>query len=333
MDYDADNGKFWAGLRSTNKYYSRFSKNKLIIISSEEDIMKLSDECVAKEAVVYCYPVIVDKSVDPKLMLKHGLFPRRSIAMVHARATARWKYSPIDVHHKNAIQKCDSYYLMYVAPFLLYNISKRPINNMLMYRSPDSHTLSTITSEWSLIPVTRYAAGMSKGLYYETTCDNFCGTFYYKEPESTTYLAYQKSFTAFNKTDAYLKLGGTEDIKTFFGTSFGHEVTMKMIRYHIDGIIPADLMMTKGEIQSIINDLAAGNGNTDDEPGTQKIYATDLQLYAEEDGLDQPLCILARDQGYDIVVLTNMVGSHQVVTEVLDTRSRVDSYRSLVYTV
>ena len=72
---------------------------------------------------------------------------------------------------------------------------------MSLFRSPISRTISraelvgnkvTIDGEvWSVIPVTRYAAGMSKGLYWDERPQDICGTFYYHEPESTTYLAYK----------------------------------------------------------------------------------------------------------------------------------------------
>jgi hypothetical protein len=56
-----------------------------------------------------------------------------------------------------------------------------------------------------------------------------------------------------------------------------------------------------------------------------------LELYAVEDELDQQICRLAKEQDIDIIILTNMVGSHQIVTEILDTRNREDSFKSLVY--
>lgn len=64
-------------------------------------------------------------------------------------------------------------------------------------------------------------------------------------------------------------------------------------------------------------------------PDTDTLFYTGnrLGMYAAEDELDQPLCQAAQYLGYDIIILTNMIGSHQVVTEVLDTRD--DSYSHL----
>jgi len=41
---------------------------------------------------------------------------------------------------------------------------------------------------------------------------------------------------------------------------------------------------------------------------------------------DQPLCKAARSKGIDVVVLTHMVGAFRLVSEVLDTRERVQSF-------
>ena len=76
---------------------------------------------------------------------------------------------------------------------------------MLLFCNP-----SSITGEkWKTIPITKYAAGMNRGLYYTTNIHpELCGTFYYYEPESKTYLAYNTSRTFVNKTDALDQLTG-----------------------------------------------------------------------------------------------------------------------------
>jgi hypothetical protein len=58
-----------------------------------------------------------------------------------------------------------------------------------------------------------------------------------------------------------------------------------------------------------------------------------LKLYAEEDVWYQPLCNAARDNDHDIVILENMIGKYQVVTEVLDTRSREAIFSGLLYVI
>ena len=101
----------------------------------------------------------------------------------------------------------------------------------------------------------------------------------------------------------------------------------------LGSILPDDLMMTPSEA------FAADGGDNElwtyesvaALPQVKHIAGSYLGLYAFEDKLDQPLCIAAREQGLDVVILTHMVGRFQVVTEVLDTRSREKSFASLVY--
>ena len=267
-----------------------------------------------------------------------------------------WKYSTMETIIKEAVQTCNSIKLKLYAPEMLYKQSNRPITDMSLFRSPLSLTcrrenivrnkllihegkvltgmsgrLSGVHPEaWNVIPVTRYAQGMSKGLYHgdvETPKD-VCGTFYYHEPESTTLLAYRTSLRAFNKTDACLKLG----LRLSANTRVGDNFTLKLdlgVKKHIDGVYPLNLMMT----QSILND-AMEEENVHPNLDIYEVphYAADvLDLYAAEDHLDQPLCNAARNAGYDVVILENMVGAFQIVTEVLDTRSREDSFKSLIY--
>ena len=61
-------------------------------------------------------------------------------------------------------------------------------------------------------------------------------------------------------------------------------------------------------------------------------YAGDyLNLYACEDRFDQDLCILAQKSQIDVIILRAMIGSFQTVCEILDTRSRKESFANLVY--
>lgn len=58
---------------------------------------------------------------------------------------------------------------------------------------------------------------------------------------------------------------------------------------------------------------------------------SNTELYAKEDEYDQALCLLGKALDVDLIVLKYMIGSHQVVTEVLDTRSRDVSFQNLVF--
>jgi len=88
---------------------------------------------------------------------------------------------------------------------------------------------------------------MSKGMYYKDLddvtplCekDKYCGTFYYHEPESSTFLAYKTSRIFFNKTVAVGALGVER------GKHYGSlKIIDKNVGMHIDGTLPEDLNLT-----------------------------------------------------------------------------------------
>ena len=90
-----------------------------------------------------------------------------------------------------------------------------------------------------------------------------------------------------------------------------------------------------GEVHRIVAEIRSHFGRIDIPEFVtldRRHYAAHLLgYYAKEDSLDQILCDLARKFGYDVVILTNMVGSQQIVTEVLDTRPREESFANLHY--
>lgn len=101
----------------------------------------------------------------------------------------------------------------------------------------------------------------------------------------------------------------------------------EFLQRYIDGELPKDLIMTPEEVLSfgVLQDIPLPRSN-------ESHYAAHLlSLYAHEDTSDQPLAKAAQARNIDLVVLTNMPGSYQVVTEILDARPRVDSFRSLIY--
>lgn len=233
-----------------------------------------------------------------------------------------WVYIPLEAARKDGVETCNGLQLSFRAPDLLYK-SGRPKTDMLLYRNASSNRVplasiadGTWTTEtWFTIPVTRYSAGMQRALYYtKGDSSKFCGTFYYLEPESTTFLAYRTVLRSFNKTTALQELTTKIDNKRIVKEI--RRVVKEMynnpnLREHIEGVAPRDLVY----LDRYNNPIYDGES-----------------LYAVEDDLDQLLCRSAAMVGYDIVILESMVGGFQVVTEVLDTRTRKDSFRSLVYT-
>lgn len=207
-------------------------------------------------------------------------------------------------------------------------------------------------------------------------CGAYCGTFYYYEPESTTFLAYNTSYRSFNKATAFKELMNMlEESDSDYWNKVvdldGNNCSNEIIEYQcllsnetdsnssklelehsklnlfMSGKLPADLMISPNELVSIMevkDESLLGKSLTNvtskdykasrlaSKIPQRKYYAgAYLGLYALEDDYDQAICLLCKRLGIDILILQNMVGSFQVVTEVLDSRSRTDSLRSLVY--
>lgn len=240
--------------------------------------------------------------------------------------------------------------LVLYAPDLVYK-SLRPKTDMAIFRQPTSilyqrvmtnldgyikEILITDNRTMLAIPVTRYAKGMSRGLYHSKKDENkedFCGTFYYYEPESTTYLTllsrtvrvYGNKYNAI--TALYKEFGVGKDIPNMLGYSWKADEYLK----HPEKF-PEDLKMTPLEF---VNTYSAP-GDYDLEymrtlPNRKHYVGVHLDLYSLEDVYDQDICTTAKENGIDIIILTHMVGRYQVVTEVLDTRERVISFSNLAY--
>ncbi|CAK7994996.1 Hypothetical protein POVR1_LOCUS514 [uncultured virus] len=273
----------------------------------------------------------------------------------HLKHFPMWKYQPLEISAHHAITECESFPLVFQQPDLLYRGSKRPITNMSIFRSPQSHTrriteikrlykkiqgldlifyeVTIDGSTYQAIPVTRYASGMKSGLYHMDDEKSYLGTFYYYEPESTTLLAFRSFQSYFNKYDGIKKL--TTDINDptikHLSQEWGHQA-------HLQGKLPRDLILTprevfqhrqieKGSNVSLIRDWT--ESEIDKLPQAPSYIGA--FLYALEDSLDQFIAKEGMKHGLDIIILESMPGSHQIVTEILDVRSRSESFNHLIY--
>ena len=180
------------------------------------------------------------------------------------------------------------------------------------------------------IPVTRYGAGMSRGLYYDETNQDdgqddelaeqgseFCGTFYYYEPGSDVYLHCGNLLLAPNKILA------CEYLNRIYNKNKKH------IKH---------LLQLKG-LQSSLRDFKVGKMLADAKaqqdglpykPSGYDFLKYRGDMYAQEDSLDQELCILCGYVGVEVVLLTTMTGASRVVAEVLDVRPRHMSFANLI---
>ena len=246
-----------------------------------------------------------------------------------------WKYCTIEGYKQQAQKDANSLPLLLYAPDQVYQNSKRPKTDMLMFRTSGAILLKHKPNgkteingvEWEVLPVTRYASGMSRGLYYsEEVSEQYCGTYYYLEPESTTFLAYKKSLTFKNKYQAALALEkqlGKEHFNVFGGEN------VKFLRGESNW--PENLMITPNEVIAALKDLPYHKFPNIEFPQRKKYVGKYLSIYGAEDVLDQYICKMGREIGVDIIIFTNMVGSHQIVTEILDVRNRMESFDSLIY--
>jgi hypothetical protein len=244
-----------------------------------------------------------------------------------------WIFATVEYWRQHALRTADSLPLLMYAPELVYTGSRRPRNDMAMFRTINSLTAKreqlTQINQYEYIvtlngpqaetcfciPVTRYASALNRGLYFNENVDDFKGTFYYYEPESTTFLLYQRARTFRNKETAMDKLDD----------EMAHEK-------HMVGM-PEDLIMTPEQIQTYkgVNFPESKRQLVPRIATTARYAGMLLGLFAQEDEFDQSLAVMAEEAGLHILILTHMVGSHQIVTEVLDARPRDESFRCLLY--
>lgn len=181
------------------------------------------------------------------------------------------------------------------------------------------------------IPVLRYQKGMSG---YLTVIDNneeeknWCGTFYYFEPDSNVYLLAPKVLVTWNKITACSDLGipfetvadavylAMENYMSSDENDNEFETFPENIGYNVEG-------ETKREQW---DNVVRGFQNRSLDPLKHV-----PEFYAVEDAFDQMICSIAKSEGIDVIVLKYMTGETRTVCEVLDTRDRVHSFQHLYF--
>ena len=253
-----------------------------------------------------------------------------------------WFYATIDVHKVIGWRTGLSFSLLMYAPQETYS-SRRPKTNMIQFLNPKS-TNNSIRNDYDYIPVTRYAEDAASGLYFTETSEKFCGTFYYREPESKIYLGVSKHRVKYfrNKFFAakyFLENSAPEEftveksvLKNIMSKEKGHLGLFDYLKGQTE--LPDNLLLTPLEIYTLLPDFFPGWSleQVMKLAPIPRYIGLFLGYYAQEDVFDQLICIMAVKMGIDVIVLTHMVGFHQVVTEVLDTRDRAESFDNLVYT-
>lgn len=272
-----------------------------------------------------------------------------------------WITSTLNAVVQGVSQSPASFKLMIAGQYhLIFKKSTRAKTDMSLFRTMDSKNIAH--PEANMVPVTRYATGMSRGLYFnEDSVEDdedskeprekteYCGTFYYHEPESNAYLKYNRALVAKDKSEA------SDILRHGVGGRRRYLNTLKdLVLRSIEKDPEQNLMFTPSEfwsyIRRLMKDETLGErvvgiqlsktveammkavDNPDLRHDDRRYYCGHvLDVYAMEDVLDQPVCEEARKQGYDIVILERMVGSRQIVTEVLDVRPREESFKNLYF--
>lgn len=254
---------------------------------------------------------------------------------------AYWKYATQSYLQEEALKTARSIDLLMVFPDLIYKESKRPVNNMEMFKVPDYLKIHNVTGDTIILdgisyfysPVTRYAQGMTRSLYFNKyknkKSNKYCGTFYYFEPESTTYLLYENFLIGRTKSEVCLDLINKSKNPTEYQDLID-QIQDIMAKPTYNKIFENKLIMTLKEAVKYIKywdyelkyNVLSKNNN-------YKRY-WDFG-YSSEDVLDQTICKLAKESKFDVVIFEYVVGSHQIVKEILDVRDRGDSFRHLAY--
>lgn len=277
-----------------------------------------------------------------------------------------WFYGSVEYMFDRAVKDNIALPLLLYAPNYTYS-SLRVKTNMIKYQLPDSYIYSdelyTIlaTQGYNFYPVSRYATSAESSLYFESSSDKkYCGTFYYFEADSNTWLAFKTSFTYQNKYEAYLDLKAKiyPHFKKYY--NFLTRLYKDSLNEHLENSHKETIKTPENffeyfekETQEIINKSRGFyTGDLDVYQTPQEIYhnyhtelnlsrppASDrkiyigrwLDLYADEDIYDQFLCTSAQFLGLDVLVFTSMIGTLQLVQEILDTRPRAESYLNLIF--
>lgn len=189
-------------------------------------------------------------------------------------------------------------------------------------------------------PVSRYAENIDIGLYHRTSSKGYCGTFYYVEPESNTFLVTNNVIYSRTKTTAAMMLAvpGTEFFDWASETMESDKKNEYFVKY-IEGDIRPGFLYTPIQAYKELGFVGYSDPyKVSQEPfymgaTSMKEYDPTLEgLYAIEDPYDQPLCIEMKRQNIEVACFTEMIGAFGLVKELLDTRSRKESFLSLVYT-
>lgn len=236
---------------------------------------------------------------------------------LNLREVKRWIYCNMEYYKRKSEKTGESLPFFLWDRSMLYS-SDHPKTTMKMFETVGSirMTHDELNREINVIPVVRYAKDINKGLFYDITGDNH-GTFYYCEPESKTYLRYNRLLRFKNKQEAVKYLFPLVNREIDLNNQYFTEHVTKMYQYpeeindHYEGKFP----------DAYIASL----------PHRLHYVGRMFNPFSAEDKYDQEICKIARQLGYDLVIFEQMAGMFETVTEVLDVRDRTTSFDNLIY--
>lgn len=185
------------------------------------------------------------------------------------------------------------------------------------------------------IPVLRYTDGAGDSLYYGNSVPpaEKCGTFFYYDPASAAHLLSSNTLIATNKTNALGILGVSLDTiyriyihSGVFDELYNDMTDLVVLVQRLLGYSPTVLMQHTADqtreffFHSIIEKLYT-------QTPASALHMKELDAF--EDVLDHDLCIHAKAQGVEAVVLLRMVGGSRLVTEVMHTGSYTEAFSSV----
>lgn len=201
-----------------------------------------------------------------------------------------------------------------------YKQTKRPVMPRLLQLGK-YQTLSHF-----YLPVVRYS-----NIYHpETEKGEFCGTFYFYEPESTTVLDLGRAAIFGSKVHAFWSMV-THDrqeldnqisrIPAWSKLNFGDDVKKYKL---IKRAFYSNIYRNENDVKILPLIETTSLYPTDE----SKVWSKDQMENGPHDFLDQPICEEARKRGIDTIILQHEVGEYRSVTEILDTR--LNSYEHVI---
>ena len=207
-------------------------------------------------------------------------------------------------------------------PYPRYKETNRPITKM-------SYTSNNCSEKGLYLPVVRY-----RSLYWRMEEQKACGTFYFYEPDSSSFLNLGNVLISANKIDAALQLetergvpvdlsqtkSGLENLKDYVVRSARDETSIfKEISYILKNEKEIKMHLFPNSTNLLYEILAESK---------EEIYVG-KEIVGDFDYLDRYICGLARELNYDTILLQREPGEYRAVTEIYDIRPRDESFNSI----